>query len=272
VEGSVPSDPLPGFLTAAGRREKGAGMTAPDGHEPPLIGLTTYVEPARCGSWEEVSAILPISYVTSVIRSGGCPVLLPPSSAGPDVPLSALHGLVVTGGPDVDPELYGAQPHAETGVPRRERDSWEIALCRAALDDDLPMLAICRGVQLLNIAMGGTLHQHLPDVIGNTLHRGDNGQMNSNEMTLLEDSAVASIVGTRTEGLCHHHQAIDRLGRRIRAVGFAPDGTVEAVEVAGQEFAVGVQWHPEDNPEDDRLFRALVEAAAAFRNRPKAES
>ena len=165
---------------------------------------------------------------------------------------------------------------APTPIPRPaspgpERDAWEVALCRAALDDDLPILAICRGLQVLNVAMGGTLHQHLPEVIGNSLHREVVGQLTSNEITLLEDSAVGSIVGTRTEGLCHHHQAVDRLGRRMRAVGFAADGTVEAVEVAGQEFALGVQWHPEDNPDDDRLFEALVEAAAAHRRTRKAE-
>ena len=250
---------------------KGVRMTVTDGEYPPLIGLTTYVEPARHGSSEEVSAFLPISYVTSVIRSGGCPLLLPPSPAEPGIPLSAVNGLVVTGGPDVDPKLYGADPHPETSVPRPERDAWEVALCRAALDDDLPILAICRGLQVLNVAMGGTLHQHLPEVIGNSLHREVVGQLTSNEITLLEDSAVGSIVGTRTEGLCHHHQAVDRLGRRMRAVGFAADGTVEAVEVAGQEFALGVQWHPEDNPDDDRLFEALVEAAAAHRRTRKAE-
>jgi putative glutamine amidotransferase len=231
--------------------------------------LTTYVEPARHGSLEEVSALLPISYVTSVIRSGGCPLLLPPSSTEPGIPLSALDGLVVTGGPDVDPTLYGADPHPETGVPRHERDVWEMALCRAALDDDLPILAICRGLQVLNVAMGGTLHQHLPDVVGNSQHRETVGQMTSNEISLLEGSGVASIVGSRTEGLCHHHQAVDRLGRRMRAVGFAADGTIEAVEVAGQEFALGVQWHPEDNPDDDRLFEALVEAATDYRRRQK---
>jgi putative glutamine amidotransferase len=236
--------------------------------KPPLIGLSSYVEPAKYGSTEEVSALLPLSYVTSVIRSGGCPVLLPPSPTDAKVPLSALGGLVVTGGPDVDPGRYGADPHAKTGVPRPERDAWEIDLCIGALELDMPLLAICRGLQILNVARGGTLHQHLPEVVGHSRHRSAIGQMTSNEMSIREDSALAAILGTRTDGLCHHHQAIDRLGRRLRPVGFAADGTIEAVEVTGQEeFAIGVQWHPEDNPEDDRLFTAFVVAAAAYGER-----
>jgi gamma-glutamyl-gamma-aminobutyrate hydrolase PuuD len=207
-----------------------------------------------------------MSYVSAVIRSGGCPVLLPPSPTEPSYVLSNLDALVVTGGPDVDPELYGAEAHPMTGAPRKERDAWEAALCRTALDEDLPMLAICRGLQLLNVALGGTLHQHLPDVVGNSDHRTALGQMNANLISLESDSSVAAILGTSAEGLCHHHQAIDRLGRRIRAVGFAPDGTIEAVEVSGQEFAIGVQWHPEDSPSDDRLFTALVGAAGRYRD------
>jgi putative glutamine amidotransferase len=229
---------------------------------PPLIGLSTYVEPARHGVWEECSALLSMSYVTAVIRSGGCPVLLPPSPTGPEAVLAVLDGLVVTGGPDVDPSFYGAAAHAETDAPRTERDAWEVSLCRMAMAEDIPLLAICRGMQLLNVALGGSLHQHLPEVTGNSDHRAAPGQMSSNLISLSLDSACGSILGGETEGLCHHHQAIDRLGRGLRAVGVAADGTVEAVELPGQEFALGVQWHPEDNPNDDRLFQALLAAAS----------
>jgi gamma-glutamyl-gamma-aminobutyrate hydrolase PuuD len=176
-----------------------------------------------------------------------------------------LDGVVMTGGPDVDPGRYGASAHAQTDAPRRERDAWELALCEAALEMDLPLLAICRGLQVLNVALGGTLHQHLPDVVGHDSHRGTLGHMSPNSVAIEPGTAVASILGSGTEGLCHHHQALDRMGGRLRAVGFAPDGTVEAAELPGHAFAVGVQWHPEDNPADDRLFSALVGAAAHYR-------
>lgn len=228
----------------------------------PLIGLTTYVEPARHGVWDDVSALLPMTYVSAVIRSGGTPVLLPPNPSDPAPLLRVLAGLIVTGGPDVDPARYGAEPHPTTDQPRTERDAWETACVLAALEADLPLLAICRGLQILNTALGGTLYQHLPDVIGNDDHRVVPGQMSTNPFTVDPEAKLAEILGTGPDGLCHHHQAIDRLGRGLRAVAFAPDSTIEAVEVEGKRFALGVQWHPEDNPSDDRLFKALVEAAA----------
>ncbi|MGD0810832.1 MAG: gamma-glutamyl-gamma-aminobutyrate hydrolase family protein [Acidimicrobiales bacterium] len=238
---------------------------------PPLIGLSTYVDRARYGAWDEVAAILPYTYVRSVSRAGGCAVLLPPMPEGPEAAarssavLAALDGLIVSGGPDVDPRLYGALPHGKTDPPRQERDAWEIALCRGALEHDLPLLAICRGLQVLNVSLDGTLHQHLPDVLASNAHRAAPGQMTTNRIALDEGSAVASILGPETEGSCHHHQAIDQLGRRVQAVGFAADGTIEAVEVEGHDFAIGVQWHPEDDQDDDRLFVALVEAASRHR-------
>jgi putative glutamine amidotransferase len=250
---------------------------ASDGAEttPPLIGLSTYVDRARYGAWDEVAAILPYTYVRSVSRAGGCAVLLPPAPGGPEAvrstagraatALEALDGLIVTGGPDVDPRLYGALPHDQTDSPREERDAWEMALCRGALERGLPLLAICRGLQVLNVSLDGTLHQHLPDLLGSDGHRAAPGQMTANRVTLSAGSGVASILGAEAEGSCHHHQAIDQLGRRVQAVGFAGDGTVEAIEVKGSDFAIGVQWHPEDNQDDDRLFVALVEAASHYR-------
>jgi gamma-glutamyl-gamma-aminobutyrate hydrolase PuuD len=236
-----------------------------DRREPPQIGLTTSVERARHGAWDEESALLPMSYVSAVIRSGGWPVLLPPAPAEPGRVMAVLDGLVVTGGPDVDPARYGADRHQQTGRPRHERDAWEVAFCQAALVADLPLLAICRGLQVLNVAQGGTLHQHLPEVVGHSGHRLAPGQMRSNTFTLHPGSLAASVLGTDCAGLCHHHQAIDRVGEGLEPVGFAEDGTVEAVELAGKAFALGVQWHPEDTPDDDRLFQALVEAAARYR-------
>ena len=240
------------------------------GSSRPLIGLTTYVEPATHGAWNEVSALLPISYVSAVIRSGGTPLLLPPSPADPHDVLSVLAGLVVTGGPDVDPARYGAAPHEETDRPRPERDHWESALCLAAVELDMPLLAICRGLQVLNVALGGTLHQHVPDVTGTESHRLVRGQMSPNLVRVDDGSVLAAVLGSSSEGLCHHHQAIDRLGGGLKAVAFADDGTVEGAELPDRGFAVGVQWHPEDNPEDDRLFEALVEASVAYQRAVRA--
>jgi putative glutamine amidotransferase len=230
----------------------------------PLIGLSTYVERASHGAWDENCALLPYSYVEAVARAGGCPVLLPPfRSSAADV-LDAVDGLVLTGGPDVDPRLYGSTPHHKTDSPREDRDAWEMALCRRAVEQDMPLLAICRGLQLLNVSLGGTLHQHLPDVFGHETHRATLGQTSPNLVVLEPGSTVASILGPEAEGLCHHHQGVDQLGGRLRAVGFAADGSVEAVEALGSRFAVGVQWHPEEDPTDGRLFVALVEAAVRY--------
>lgn len=240
------------------------------GSDAPLIGLTTYAEQCRHGVWDELSALLPMTYVAAVTRAGGTPVLLPPSPIDRVGVLGALSGLVVTGGPDVDPASYGAAPHPETDVPRPERDGWEAALCRTALERHLPLLAICRGLQVLNVAQGGTLHQHLPDVTGTDDHRLVRGRMTPNDITVEAGSTLAGIVGSRTVGSCHHHQSLERLGEGLRPVAWAADGTVEAAEVGGRAFALGVQWHPETDADDDRLFKALVEAAVVFRAESRA--
>ncbi len=239
---------------------------------PPVIGLSTYIERARFGVWDEPAALLPHNYLSAVTRSGGCPVLLPPSPSDAGTALSAVDGLVLIGGPDVDPATYGAEAHHQTDRPRQERDAWEIDLCRGALDRDLPLLAICRGLQVLNVIMGGTLHQHLPDVLGQDTHRAGPGQTRPNRVALKSGSAIAAILGTETDAHCYHHQAVDRLGQRLEAVGFADDGTLEAVEVPGHDFALGVQWHPEDNQADDRLFVALVAAARRRRDARRHQS
>lgn len=233
----------------------------------PLIGLSASLERARFGPRDQRVAFVRSNYVRAVIEAGGCPVLLPPSPSGLDAVLGALDGLVITGGTDVDPSLYGADPHPATDIAPPERDAWELALCRGALERDLPLLAICRGIQVLNVSLGGTLHQHLPDVVGSNSHAGAPGQMTRHRMALKPGSALASILGAETFGLCHHHQAVDRLGKGLEAVGFAGDGTLEAAEVPGQRFAVAVQWHPEDNPADNRLFDHLVQSAT--RSKPR---
>jgi gamma-glutamyl-gamma-aminobutyrate hydrolase PuuD len=231
----------------------------------PVVGLTAYVEPARWGSSEETATLLPHSYVTAVQRVGACPILLPPSPVPVERVLAMLDGLVITGGPDVDPARYGADAHPRTGKPRTERDAWELALCLAALEMDLPLLAICRGLQVLNVALGGTLHQHLPDVVGHEDHRPELGVMGTISVSLSTGSAIADTLGPKGAVLCHHHQAIDRLGEDLQVTGLAADGTIEAIEVKGHTFAWGVQWHPEDDPTDDRVVAALAQAAASTR-------
>ncbi len=225
----------------------------------PLVGLTTDVERVAHGVWEEDAAFTPCNYLDALGRAGAAPLLLPP---GPDpVPaLAPLRGLVLIGGPDVDPDLYGAAPHPRTDRPRRHRDDWEMALCRAALAADLPVLAVCRGIQLLNVTLGGTLHQHLEEVVGHRGHLTVEGQMSRNPVVVATRSRLAQVVGVATTGLCHHHQALDRIGAGLAVTARAPDGTVEAVELPDRRFVLGVQWHPEEDPSDKRIFEAFVES------------
>ena len=221
---------------------------------PPRIGLTTYLDPIRHLGEPQEAAFTPADYIEAVVRSGGTPVLLPPSPAEPGSVLDLLDGLVVIGGSDVDPSVYGQEPDPRAFPPRPRRDAWEIALCLGALEMDLPLLAVCRGIQVLNVALGGTLHQHIDH------HMAPDHLMTPYEMKVEPGSRLAGVVSESCRGLCHHHQAIDGLGGGLTVTARAPDGTVEAVEVVDKGFALGVQWHPERDPGDDRLFQALVEA------------
>jgi gamma-glutamyl-gamma-aminobutyrate hydrolase PuuD len=225
-----------------------------------VIGITTYVEPARWGTWERDAALLPHSYVAAVIAAGGAPVLLPPVPDGADAVLDALDGLFVSGGADVDPARYGQDPHATTDAPRADRDTWEGALIAGALQRDLPILAVCRGLQILNVALGGSLHQHLPEVCGHDDHRPELGSYGTTTVTPVPGTTVAAIVGDGAEVLCHHHQAVDRVGEGLVVSARATDGTIEALERAGAPWVVAVQWHPEDGT-DPRLFDALIAQA-----------
>jgi putative glutamine amidotransferase len=229
-----------------------------------VVGLTTYVERARQGVWDVPAAYLQYQYVESVTRVGGLAVLLPPqpvTAEGVETVLDLLDALVLTGGKDVDARLYGEAPHAQADAPRTERDAWEVALLRGALDRDLPVLGVCRGAQLLNVALGGTLVQHLPDVTDADAHRAGPGRFAGHTVRTVPGSRLASIVGESAVASCYHHQAIARLAAGLVAAGHAEDGILEAVEVPGARFAVAVQWHPEETLDDVRLFRALVEAA-----------
>ncbi|TNC21173.1 gamma-glutamyl-gamma-aminobutyrate hydrolase family protein [Amycolatopsis alkalitolerans] len=224
----------------------------------PLVGISTYVENARWGVWDTAAALLHRSYVDSVVRAGGVPVLLP--SVGEDVSaLSAVDALVIAGGADVGPERYGRAPHAKT-VTRPERDGFEFALVRGAAERGLPVLGVCRGMQVLTVVHGGTLTQHLPEVVGHHEHQPSPAVYGHNRFTLAHGSRAAEILGAEAKGQCYHHQSVDAPGPDLTAVGWASDGTVEAVELPGERFVLGVQWHPEQDLEDVRLFAALVAA------------
>ncbi|WAL67049.1 gamma-glutamyl-gamma-aminobutyrate hydrolase family protein [Amycolatopsis cynarae] len=225
----------------------------------PVVGISTYVEQARWGVWDTGAALVPRSYVDCVVRAGGVPVLLP--SVGTDTSaLAAVDAVVIAGGADVDPARYGETPHEKT-VSRPERDAFEFALTADAVARGLPVLGVCRGLQVLNVALGGSLTQHLPEKLGHAEHQPGPGVYGHNRIMLAAGSRAAAILGTQAKGHCYHHQAVARLGTGLRAVGWAADGTIEAVELPGERFVLGVQWHPEQDVEDVRLFAALLEAA-----------
>jgi len=235
----------------------------------PVIGLTTYGEQVRLGAGEQYVAALPMAYVHAVQASGGRAVLLPEDDPGTDV-LDALDGIVFSGGADVSPSLYGEAPHPETYL-RPARDAAEMTLMRGALDRDMPLLAICRGMQLLTVAYGGRLFQHLPDVLGDDGHRPAAGY-GSHDVRLAPGSACATMLGDRTTVNSLHHQGIADVGS-LTATGWAipvsslaTDGLVEAVEDPSKPFVVGVQWHPEQMT-DRRLFDGFIRAVRESRDR-----
>jgi putative glutamine amidotransferase len=236
----------------------------------PLIGITTYVARAAWAAWERPAAVLPESYYELVAAAGGRPLLLPPlrtALSGPGFGaaevVAALDGLVLTGGGDVDPAAYGeAARDAVSGV-NPVRDESERALLAAALAAHLPVLAVCRGLQILNVELGGSLHQHLPDVVGHDAHRRAPSVFDEVEVTTDPDTRTAAVFGPGPTVLCSHHQAIDVLGRGLVPTARAGDGVIEAVELPGPDFVLGVQWHPEEAG-DQRPFAALVEAARSY--------
>jgi putative glutamine amidotransferase len=234
-----------------------------------LVGITTYVEPAQWGAWELPSALIPYMYVEAIERAGGRALLVPPSTDAVDETLDALDGLLFSGGNDLDPSTYDQEPHPETKGTRLERDRGELALLEAALARDMPVLAVCRGSQVLNVARGGDLVQHLPDVVGDERHKHTPGVFADHDVRVDDDSKLGRVLGARAPVKSHHHQGYARIGEGLREVAWADDGTVEALEDPDKRFAVGVLWHPEAG--DDRaLFEALVEQAAAYREERRA--
>ena len=237
----------------------------------PLIGFTTYREDVTWGVRGGDSALTQAIYFELAAAAGGRPVLLPPVRHAPGGPgsgaaetIAALDGLVIIGGLDVDPSLYGAVPDPSLGRIDPSRDASEVALLSEALACDLPVLAICRGLQLLNVVLGGTLFQHLPDVIGHDEHQPGDGQYAARSISCLPGTRTAAIFGEHPVVQCSHHQAIDRLGEGlvVTASSVEENGTtplIEAVERVGSRFCLGVQWHPEKDG-DQRPFDALIQS------------
>ena len=232
----------------------------------PLIGITSYAEEARWGVWNVPAALTPLAYVQAVERAGGRPLLVPPSTDGIDETLGALDGLLFSGGSDLDPGLYGADAHPETNGIRLERDRAELALLEAALARDMPVLAVCRGSQVLNVARGGDLIQHLPELVGDEKHKHTPGVFADHDVDLKEGTRLQRLLGDRAPVKSHHHQGFGAIGQGLVESAWAEDGTVEALEDPSRRFALGVLWHPEAG-EDAALFEALVEEAARYREK-----
>jgi putative glutamine amidotransferase len=230
----------------------------------PVIGLTSYLEPAKWGAWDIPAALIPWNYVNKLQAAGATVVILPPDADNHDA-ISRLDGLVMAGGADIEPSRYGAAHQEGTDKPRVERDASELGLYRAAREANIPVFGICRGLQIMAVAHGGSLHQHLPDVVGNTLHRDAPGTFNNHGATFTPGSLIADLVGvTEVTVNSSHHQAVDSPGD-LTVTGYAEDGTIEVCEDPSAQFVIGVQWHPEfsnDEQVSENLFRAFVKACA----------
>ncbi len=238
---------------------------------PPIIGLCTALERARWSVWDTEAVLLPRNYVDAVQHAGGIALLLPPDPAAiedPDRLLDLIDGLLLAGGADMDPATYGAEPHPETVGTVPERDAFELALARRAMERDLPFLGICRGMQVMNVARGGTLNQHLPEHYGHEDHRRALGTFDNadHDVRLASGSLAARVAREEIHGTkSHHHQGVERIGDGLEVTGWATlDDLPEAIEVPGNRFALGVQWHPEAD-ETSPLIAGLVEEAQRHR-------
>jgi putative glutamine amidotransferase len=237
----------------------------------PVIAICAALETARWGAWHRPAALLPFEYIQEIQRAGGLAVIVPPDQKlveSPDELLDLVDGLVLAGGVDIAPESYGAEPHPATNGTVPERDRAEIALTRRAVERDIPVLGICRGMQLLNVALGGTLDQHVPDGVGHEEHRRNVGTFegNGHAVRLNQGSLAARAAGEEQhETLSHHHQAVATIGAGLAVTGYSElDELPEAIEAPGHRFVLGVQWHPEAD-ERSRVISALVREAADYR-------
>ncbi|MEU4565165.1 gamma-glutamyl-gamma-aminobutyrate hydrolase family protein [Micromonospora sp. NPDC023956] len=228
----------------------------------PVVGISTYEEHATWRGWHRRASLVPTDFVGGLAEVGAIPVLLPPSGGDAEATrvLAGVDGVLLVGGADIDPALYGGQVGPHTGTLAPERDRWESALLRVALAANLPVLGVCRGMQLLNVVRGGSLTPHLPALVGTDDHQPAGSEFATNRIRLRADALPGSVLGAEQLVACYHHQSIDALGGGLVASGWTEDGTVETISDPDRRFVVGVQWHPEIDPER-RLFRAFVEAA-----------
>jgi putative glutamine amidotransferase len=230
----------------------------------PIIGLTTYREEAAWGVWQQRADLLPTKYAAAVESTGGVPLLLPPVAqlGAADAVVARLDGLLISGGADVEPERYGEEPHPRTAGWRADRDAWESALLDAADAAALPVLGVCRGMQVMAVRAGGSLDQHVPDLVGHEQHSPGGDEFGAVSVTTTPGTRLATLVGEQLSVTCHHHQSV-RTHPGFAAVARAADGTLEAMEAPGDRFCVGVQWHPE-TAADVGLLAGLVRAAATY--------
>jgi putative glutamine amidotransferase len=237
----------------------------------PTIGITTARTEAAWGVWNQAAAVLPFAYITAVQRAGGTALLIPPDPSvadEPDAVLERIDALILSGGHDIDPATYGAEPHPATRGTVPERDRTEIGLARRAVELDIPVLGVCRGMQLLNVAFGGTLHQHLPELYGHEEHRRVPGSFDGSDhdVTLHRGSRAAQAAGETVHTTkSHHHQGVDTIGDGLTITGHsAVDDLAEAIENPDCRFVLGVQWHPEAD-ESSPVIAALVDQARSYR-------
>ncbi|TCK45447.1 putative glutamine amidotransferase [Leucobacter luti] len=237
----------------------------------PLIGITSYLEQAQTGVWDVRASFLPQVYLNGVTDAGGIAVVLPPQPVDAEIAagiIAALDGIILSGGADIDPARYGQEPHERTAPPRADRDAFESALLEAALAAELPFLGICRGAQLLNVELGGDLIQHLPDVVGDDRYQLGAGEFNRIDVEVDAGSRIADVLGDDRTARAdlYHHQAIGALGAGLTVTSRTADGIAQSVELTSVPFGIAVQWHPEENAQDRRLFAGLVAAAREYRS------
>jgi putative glutamine amidotransferase len=239
----------------------------------PVVGISANLNRAQWGPWDRRAALLPLEYIEAIQRAGAMALMIPPDSvleSNPDEALERIDALILSGGSDIDPSSYGEEPHPQTNGTVPERDRTEIALARRAIERDMPVLGICRGMQLINIARGGTLKQHVPDEVGHEDHRPYPGSFeNSDHDVYLKAGSLAAVAAGETvhNTKSHHHQGVERIGEGLVVTGYsALDELPEAIEAPDCRFVLGVQWHPEAD-ETSRVIAALVQQARDYRSK-----